>query len=247
MSDDYADIYDYDKSAFFRALTESHKHAPKLEAVQHQGGLIVCPLHLQNVDGSVCTPHTDHALLERHLFVPSPFYKNHYVLHTPPPVASTVDHFTDISLILAESAVSPDDGSQQYDMAVISAARQRICKYVKLLSVQTAYSSSGREYRILVVNKPLQFSKVLQQPGSSLSSAGRNGTEKAPPEKPKRLSQQMRKGSVIPAISLKRNETFGYGSLSDVKSFQQAIDFMQETGVAVSGLLGRRGYNLSSF
>lgn len=76
-----SDAYEYDKSDFFRLL-ETKRFQKKHELIQELEGCIVCPLELslQIINfpiENLITLQND--LINRHLFVPSPFYKNHYL------------------------------------------------------------------------------------------------------------------------------------------------------------------------
>lgn len=151
---DDSDIYDYDRSSFFRLL-QSAKYRVKYEFIQQQQGLVVCPLKLKLNNRTIKQPES---LIDCHLFVPSPFYKNHFV-----PLSSLIalgslnstnmltnslplDHSQQVSLVLRSS-----------DELVVLSGMRRICKSVKLLNVQTAYTNSAKSYKILIVDKELNF------------------------------------------------------------------------------------------
>lgn len=176
---DNNDVYDYDKSTFFR-LVQSTKHRLKFEFTIQQKGVVVCPLMLlaqhqiKSNKGSSSKETSD--LIDSHLFVPSPFYKNHYIplisliaLSTLGNTANNtnnnntnvnngnaflqlpLDHSQQIHLVLNDDEMS----NELYLMN----SRRRICKDVKLLSVQTAFTDNFSKYKILIVSKQLVYKR----------------------------------------------------------------------------------------
>lgn len=157
-----SDIYDYDRSSFFRLL-QSSKYRLKYEFIQQQQGLVVCPLKLKYNPRLIKQSET---LIESHLFVPSPFYKNHFIPLNSLKNLSTLnqnsithnslplDHSQKISLVL---------NTTDNELIVMS-NRRRICKHVKLLNIQAAYTDNCKSYKIVIVNTELHFkvSTVLQ-------------------------------------------------------------------------------------
>jgi hypothetical protein len=252
------DIYDYDRSSFFRLL-QSNKYRTKYEFVQQQQGLVVCPLKLKLNNRFIKQPES---LIDCHLFVPSPFFKNHYV-----PLSSLIalsslnssnslthslplDHSQQVSLVLRNS----DD-----ELLVLNGLR-RICKSVKLLNVQTAYTDNAKSYKILIVNKELHFKannnlqSFSQYPASKRQSLANVNAinevdsveekEDSDSEQPvldtslkEELEDSLKNGAApfdtyIPAVS-HRNSTFmqdiSFSNLDDVKKFGQSVDFMQSS------------------
>jgi hypothetical protein len=169
---DSNDVYDYDKSIFFR-LVQSAKHRLKFEfTIQHQG-VVVCPLMLTQQKNKRTAD-----LIDSHLFVPSPFYKNHYI-----PLISLIalsnlnnssssnnnnnnnnnhstnallqlplDHSQQIHLILSEEECSND--------LYLMNCRRRICQDIKLLSIQTAFTENFSKYKILIISKQLVYNRT---------------------------------------------------------------------------------------
>jgi hypothetical protein len=164
MDTDDNEIYDYDRSSFFRLL-QSVKYRLKFEFIQQQQGLVVCPLKIKI---NHRYPKQTENLIDTHLFVPSPFYKNHYI-----PLNSLIalsalnssslqnnslplDHTQQISLML--SNVADQSGNSEL---ILTNCRRRICKNVKLLNIQTAYTDDCKSYKILIVNRAMYFKKSL--------------------------------------------------------------------------------------
>jgi hypothetical protein len=117
------EIYEYDKGVFFRLL-QSPKYAFKLEFIQQNQGLVICPvcqLKLRQSNKEI------NDLIDSHLFLPSPFYKNHYI---------PLNEFCLMSY------------------------RKRVCKDVKLLNIQTAFTENYRKYKILIVNNILKYKRL---------------------------------------------------------------------------------------
>jgi hypothetical protein len=196
MEDDY-DSYNYDKSLFF-SLLQTTRHKLKYEFVQHKQGLVVCPLKMSNT----LLSKFEAELIDRHLFIPSPFYKNHYVplvslsslsmLNNSSPLLYTqslqvsssssspgsvllfnsvpLDHSQHITLILVdESSHLGAKNASKVEMLLISGGHKRICKNVKLLSIQTAYNQTLQAYKILIVNRPLQYKQSSKYKSNMLT------------------------------------------------------------------------------
>lgn len=152
------EIYEYDKGVFFRLL-QSPKYAIKLEFIQQNQGLVICPvcqLKLRQSNKEI------NDLIDSHLFLPSPFYKNHYIpLNSLSSLSSLVssnslnslslDHSQQISLILSE------DENNEF---CLMSFRKRVCKDVKLLNIQTAFTENYRKYKILIVNNILKYKRL---------------------------------------------------------------------------------------
>ena len=171
MNSDY-DVFDYDQSLFFRLL-ETPKFSFKFEFVQQKQGIIVCPLDLKQTH--VNTLKKQNELIDTHLFLPSPYYKNHYIpLNSLMALASNnnnsnisdmitsadsfmLDHSPQIYLILNQMSDSSDQEQQLQPDLIIKYKRAQICTNVKLLSVQTAYTDNKKIYKILIVDKHLTF------------------------------------------------------------------------------------------
>ena len=168
-----SEIYDYDRSSFFRLL-QSVKYRLKFDFIQQQQGLVVCPLKVKLNNRQV--KQTEN-LIDSHLFVPSPFYKNHFIplnsLMSLPSLNTVhvqnnslpLDHSQQISLFLGNSVTSNQSNEQSTsNELVLMNYRRRICKNVKLLNIQTAYTDDCKSYKILIVNKPLYFRQPLSTP-----------------------------------------------------------------------------------
>ena len=192
------DVYDYDKSLFYRLL-ESPKYKSKYEFVQEKKGVIVCPLEFDlnylnkfkknnndfasdnnNNNGSI-----NFDFIDLHLYLPSPFYKNHYI-----PLSSLtnlnnqnnnnnnnnsfnnnyqsilLDHSQNVYLILYEN-------EEQNDFILMN-QRNQICKYIKLLSIQKNYTDTNNQYKILIVNKPVYFKPLINKPSKKTKSSNFN-------------------------------------------------------------------------
>jgi hypothetical protein len=70
-----------------------------------------------------------------------------------------LDHSPLVYLVLN----SDYDQQQQPDL-ILKFKRTQICKDVKLLNVQTAYTENKKIYKILIVNKRLRFAKRDTKP-----------------------------------------------------------------------------------
>ena len=174
MDTDDSEIYNYDRSSFFRLL-QSPKYRLKYEFIQQQQGLVVCPLKLKLNSRQI---KQSESVIESHLFVPSPFYKNHYIplnslsslsLLNPISIQNNslpLDHSQQISLILN------DLNDKTNELTLMNGSRQ-ICKNVKLLNTQTAYNDNCKTYKILIVNKELFFKPNNNNHSSELNSTKR--------------------------------------------------------------------------
>ena len=168
-----SDIYDYDQSLFFRLL-DTPKFRLKFEFVQQKQGLIVCPLELKQFQINNLKKQND--LIDTHLYLPSPFYKNHFIpLNSLISFASMSSYFSssnDIlnvnfndSLFMLDHSplvyliLNSDYEQQQQPEMILKYKRNQICKDVKLLNVQTGYTNNKKTYKILIVNKRLRFSR----------------------------------------------------------------------------------------
>jgi hypothetical protein len=188
------DVYDYDKSLFYRLL-ESPKYKSKYEFVQEKKGVIVCPLEFNsnylnkfkknNKDFTIDHNNNNNNninsingliafdFIDLHLYLPSPFYKNHYI-----PLSSLtnlnnqnnninnnsfnnnyqsilLDHSQNVYLILSEE--------EEQNEFILMNQRNQICKYIKLLSIQKNYTDSNNLYKILIVNKPIYFKPLINK------------------------------------------------------------------------------------
>lgn len=164
MDETNDEVYDYDKSLFFRLLQSVHFRV-KFEFIQNQQGLIVCPLKLYQFNKAKRKEVND--LIDSHLFVPSPFYKNHYIplislialssLNSSNVLTSSLplDHTQHIHLVLNDLN-SENSNNELYLMHF----RRRICRHVKLLSIQTAFTDNFKQYKILIVNKQLSYKRI---------------------------------------------------------------------------------------
>jgi hypothetical protein len=172
MNSSEDDIYDYDRSPFF-CLLQSPRFYRRFEFIQEHQGIVVCPLNKIKVNTSDLSKQSqkENDLVDRHLFVPSPFYKNQFI-----PLSSLIclasissssssaknstnflslDHFQSITL----SIISSDKSENNYEM-VLMYKKRRICQTIRLLNIQTAYTeNSGKSYRILIVNDKLKYKK----------------------------------------------------------------------------------------
>ncbi len=169
--DENIEVYDYDKCSFFRLL-QTQKYRLKFEFVQQQQGLVVCPLKLTQLKAN-----KRNELIDSHLFVPSPFYKNHYIpLNSLTALASLntmcsslpLDHSQQIHLFL-------NDDYCLNELCLIN-FRRRICRNVKLFSIQTAYADNFKKYKILIVNKQLRYKRPILLNFTQQRTLNPNGT-----------------------------------------------------------------------
>jgi hypothetical protein len=184
------DAYDYDKSLFYRLLESQPKFKTKYEFVQERQGVIVCPLEFKQsylkkfktyystANSSNSSPSFD--FIDLHLYLPSPFYKNHYIPLSSLAALSSLnlnsssggssvllDHSQHIYLILND-----DQEGQPNEFVLINKKKQKICKQVKLLGIQKNYTENNNLYKVLIVNKPVYFRppSISVQPFSGSSS-----------------------------------------------------------------------------
>jgi hypothetical protein len=272
------DVYNYDKSQFF-TLLESTKFRAKYNLIQEQQGIIVCPLDLIKQPAGLASQAD---LIDRHLFVPSPFYKNHFIplitLNQTNATNQSVSSSSSSSsgnlintysinlnplvyLIVAlqqEQDENENVNATGHDFYLIRQSRQ-ICKHVKLLNVQTAYSESNKQYKILIVDKELFFKisipKMARNKSSLValnqiseqyadnaeksgrharsSSMGRNTEEEDEDdfeEMKNRADSQFLSESNSNRADKRRVSVVNYTiSLNSVFTFQQSIDFMYNT------------------
>jgi hypothetical protein len=270
MDSEY-DVYNYDKSQFF-TLLESSKFRAKYNLIQEQQGIIVCPLDLIKQPVGLAN-QTD--LIDRHLFIPSPFYKNHYIplitlsqssgsnQSTSNNLSSNINTYSVnlnplVYLIVTlqhEQDANENTNTTGHEFYLIRQSKQ-ICKNVKLLNVQTAYSESNKQYKILIVDKELFFkinipkmtrnksslvslNQINEQNESSeknrharSSSTGRNTDEEEDDfdEMKDRVNSQFMFESNSNRVDKRRVSVVNYTiSLNSVFTFQQSIDFMYNT------------------
>lgn len=235
------DVYNYDKCQFF-SLLESPRFRSRYSLVQEQQGLVVCPLELIRDQVDVATNQFD--LIDRHLFIPSPFYKNTYV-----PLAAlssqslpttgynaTSPGITSLSSVGLHPFVHLVYTGEEFFLVKQG---KTICKNVKLLDTQTAYTDSDKQYKILIVDKELFYSgKNLPRIGS-VSSVGANMNQ---------MSGELRRGNRSDAEDdlddeeelairksykeIRRGSVIAY-SINDVLTFRQCVDFMNNTSFFV--------------
>jgi hypothetical protein len=193
MDSEY-DIYNYDKCQFFTIL-ESPKFRSKYDLIRERQGIIICPLKICQQPLNSLLKQAD--LIDRHLFLPSPFYKNHYI-----PLSSllksynqndnyTGQEFASSASIILSSYYTANPSPTVHLALNLSSSNQnehhhqtniktefyliknskQICKNVKLLNIQTGYNESSQQYKILIVNKELVYttSNILKSPASSAS------------------------------------------------------------------------------
>ncbi|CAF0718997.1 unnamed protein product [Brachionus calyciflorus] len=137
--DEENNVYNYDNSFFF-TLLDSKRFQTKFKQIQDQQGLVVCPL---DVTSSSRNPLNQQDLIDRHLFLPSPYLKNHYI----PLICLSFSLNPVIYLIL-------DD----FKNILVFKNGQRTCENVKLLNIEHCYNDENKIYKILIINKELNFS-----------------------------------------------------------------------------------------
>jgi hypothetical protein len=199
------DVYDYDKSLFYRLL-ESPKYKTKYEFVQEKKGVIVCPLEFNlsylnkfkknstdfnandsNNNNNYNNRSINFDFIDLHLYLPSPFYKNHYIplssltnLHNQNTNSNIfnnnyqsilLDHSQNIYLIFNED-------EEQNDFILMNQQNQ-ICKYIKLLSIQKNYTDANNLYKILIVNKPVYFRPLINKASKKTKSSHLNSNVKS--------------------------------------------------------------------
>ncbi|RNA39302.1 telomerase-binding EST1A-like [Brachionus plicatilis] len=137
LIDNENDVYNYDRSFFFNLL-DSTKFGSKFKFVQDKQGLIVCPLEVLSQSRE---PSNHDELIERHLFLPSPYLKNQFIPISDP-------------LIITPSYYLTLNDSDPPSV-LIFANGLTVCHYLKLLSIQEAYNDQNEVYKILIVNKEI--------------------------------------------------------------------------------------------
>lgn len=152
LIDSENDVYNYDNCYFFNLL-DSSKYLSKFKFIQDKQGLIVCPLEvlLQSRD-----PSNHDELIERHLFLPSPYLKNQFIPVSEPMIISP-------RYYLSLNEVNPPK-------IFVFINGLRICQYLKLLSIQEAYNDQNEIYKILIVNKEINFKVENDVPSDCRSS-----------------------------------------------------------------------------
>lgn len=189
------EVYEYDKSLFF-SLLDSVRFRHKFKLIQDQQGIIVCPLDLTTQSKSSIN-HLD--LIDRHLFIPSPFLKNHFI---------PLGNFTYSSNLKPSIYLILDDSKPHNEIFLIKNG-EHICKNVKLLNTETGYSDTNKIYRILIINKEFQYKTSNQ----IYSDTEVSEVDEYDSDSSSDLSLRL----------------FQITSLNDVRTFSQSIDFMQNT------------------
>lgn len=180
LIDSENDVYNYDNCFFFNLL-DSPKYQLKFKFLQDRHGLIVCPLEVL-IQSREVSNHDE--LIERHLFLPSPYLKNQFI-----PISDPLVIFPRYYLSLNE--LNPPE-------IFVFLNGLRICQYLKLLSIQEGYNDQNEIYKILIVNKEINF-------------------------KMENNASTDRRISMLPSL----DETiFKVFSINEVSSFGQCIDFM---------------------
>lgn len=167
MDETNDEVYDYDKCLFFRLL-QTVKFRIKFEFIQQQQGLVVCPIKLAQLNRENLKEIAN--LIDSHLFLPSPFYKNHFIplislialssLNSSSVLNSSLplDHSQQIHLILNDS--NDFNNNTSGNELFLMSLRRRICRHVKLLNIQTAFTNNFKQYKILIVNKQLSYKRI---------------------------------------------------------------------------------------
>lgn len=224
------DVYEYDKCLFFKIL-ESEKFQRKFETVQEQQGVVVCPLDIKN------RPFNSSDLIDKHLFLPSPYYKNHFIPlvnannnSSSSRLSSSSSNDNNVNLIV--------DDNTKFNLISrdVRGASSSICTNVKLLKTEIAYSAvNSRPYRILVVDRELVYGESKPPPSPSplapaitdddeyladyIDASAELQTLKNRPVSSLSTSSIKKRGS---SISL-ANTQF---TVKDVNTFSKAIDFL---------------------
>ena len=156
-----ADVYNYDKCAFYRLL-DSAKLRAKYEMVQEKQGVVVCPLN-----ATITNNQSAADLINRHLFLPSPLYKNHYVslAHQIQPAHHHYHQSseqTDINATTSQLVYLVFNNESTGGGELVLTNESRLTsKSFKLLGTQTAYSSRTlKPFKILIVHSPLTFAEL---------------------------------------------------------------------------------------
>jgi hypothetical protein len=232
MDIDY-DVFNYDKSPFY-SLLESEKFKFKLEFVQQHQGLIICPLECK-----IKANDTKHQadLIERHLFVPSPFYKNHFIpLNSLLGLNASVTSATSSSSLISSSSSQSNllldhlqqvylilnDQSDSNELMLLNQNRT-ICNDVKLLNKQVAYTEDNQPYKILIVDKELKYKVSYKLVDFKYDDNDEDDRDFKYTE----LKSPQSKKSISKFYTPKATTTLNF-SLNDVKTFGQSIDFLQE-------------------
>lgn len=238
------DVYEYDKSLFFKLL-ESKRFSGTFESIQEQQGVVVCPIEIKN------RPYNSNDLIEKHLFVPSPFYKNHfiplfYALSSNNRKSSSTGSRVSATPESSVNLIVKATNSPRLDLTCDG---KPICTDIKWLKTETAYSAgNSRPYRILVVDRELTYgvSRPPDEPSITTSIydndsedgllstdlvAGANDNGVGDGEEfsgngvvmvSKNRDSIAKRGS---SISL----STGFIGLKDVNTFVKAIDFLHNT------------------
>lgn len=228
------DVYEYDKSLFFKLL-ESKRFVAKFESIQEQQGVVVCPIEIKS------WPFNSLDLIEKHLYLPSPYYKNHYIplIYAPSGRTSVSSgggggsrHSANMSESNVNLIVRINSSSSRFDLTCDG---KPICTNVKLLKIETAYSAvNSRPYRILVVDRELTFGASRPPDSTTFEDAdGENGSATLDNE----LVENVDDSSSVVSVSKLRDTTLkkrgsslsltmGLLSLKDVNTFVKAIDFL---------------------
>lgn len=144
--DEENDVYNYDTSFFF-TLLDSKKYQSKFKLIQDQQGLVVCPL---DVSAQSRNPLNQADLIDRHLFLPSPYLKNHFI-----PLIDNLCNLSPSNYLILDDSNTPN--------ILIFKNGQRTCEYVKLLNIEDGYNDDNKVYKILIVNKEFNSSEILAQ------------------------------------------------------------------------------------
>lgn len=190
------DVYNYDRCFFFNLL-DSKFHS-KFQFIQEKQGLIVCPLE---VLAESRDPSSHDQLIERHLFLPSPYLKNHFIPFSDPLTISPRYYL-----------IVNDLGSPSIFIFVNGL---RVCQYLKLLSVQEGYNDQNETYKILIVNKEINFKMDNED-------------------------KIFRHHSRLPSLD---QGLLKVSSINEVSSFAQCIDFMHNTICLVNDYSSNSGMN----
>ena len=232
------DVYEYDKSLFFKLL-ESKRFSGTFENIQEQQGVVVCPIEIKN------RPYNSNDLIEKHLFVPSPFYKNHFIplfyalsSNRKSSTGSRVSAKPESSVNLIVKATN----SPRLDLTCDG---KPICTDIKWLKTETAYSAgNSRPYRILVVDRELTYG-VSRPPDEPTTSIYDNDSEELSTDLVAGTNDNgvgdgdEFNGNGVVMVSKNRDSiakrgssislSWGFIGLKDVNTFVKAIDFLHNT------------------
>jgi len=135
-----------------------------------------------------------------------------------PLLSLPLDHSQQISLVFDDSAE-----------LIVFYHRQRICRAVKLLSVQTAYTDTNQAYKILIVNKELSFKTLnYSQDLKTKQIEPPIYTEYVDNNQIIEDENQIEKISDLSQSNFIQEEVY-FSSLKDVKTFGQSVDFMHSS------------------